>query len=774
MELLKLVEYKFLKMSFRLLFYSVLFLLSNLCIAQYNAADWKVHVPYNQCESIAISPNRVYAYTNNGLFYISKNDKSVEVITKIDGLSNSEFKSIAYDNENSQLVIGYANGTIDLYTDESVFTITDITRSNVIGSKTINHIGIQDNIAVLSCDFGVVLIDLINRQVKESYINIGENGTSIPIYSSAFLGTDSLYILTEEGLKGASLLPQYILQDKNNWTHIDLPVTGGNRYLATLNTKVYVPIDESGVYAFSNGSWELTAVPQQTTYNVISPSGDKLFIVGTQDIYSFDGNTITQLVLNASYSPKMCLEYDDEVVFTSTWGGIVFNKKGSNEFERLFPDGPSHNDIYKIVSINGDVYSLPGSRYRWSGTKKNRVINLYRDNNWTTRTTDATSLTDLIFDEQRSAFFLCSMGYGVRKYDSNFELLERYNDTTGNAPFINALDLEAEGRYLNYTKVTEVRQDYNNDLWFINTETRGNDVLHKLNSDETWESFRPTGDDANYIVELEIDKGNNKWMHIEGPKSLNKLLVYNESTGNQYYLTNGAGQGDLPDAVTNDITIDLDDNIWCATNTGVAVFYNASEAFSTGSTPKATLPIFEGRPLLEDEIVNCLKVDGANRKWFGTNNGVFLFEDNGTENLLQFNIDNSPLLSNTIITIGINDVTGEVFFGTDKGIVSYSGDASIGLSTHQVVGHNELKIFPNPVLPDFEGSIRITGLVRDAQVKITDVTGRVVYENSALGGMLSWDGNAENGERVATGVYLVFSTNDEGSETFVGKIAVVK
>jgi len=173
--------------------------------------------------------------------------------------------------------------------------------------------------------------------------------------------------------------------------------------------------------------------------------------------------------------------------------------------------------------------------------------------------------------------------------------------------------------------------------------------------------------------------------------------------------------------------------------------------------------------LLETEAVTAIAIDGANRKWLGTESaGVFLMSEDGTTELQHFTAQNSPLISNAIISLAINQKNGEVFFGTDKGIISYKGTATEGASTH-----TNVYAFPNPVREGYTGSIAINGLVTDADVKITDISGALIYETKALGGRAIWDGKNFSGEKAHSGIYLVFATNDTGTETVVTKIMLL-
>jgi ligand-binding sensor domain-containing protein len=244
------------------------------------------------------------------------------------------------------------------------------------------------------------------------------------------------------------------------------------------------------------------------------------------------------------------------------------------------------------------------------------------------------------------------------------------------------------------------------------------------------------------------------------------ILVFNHETGEERYLGNAIGEGGLPGSRVTTLVGDKDGLIWVGTDEGVAFFPDPFSIFS--GTVDAIRPIFDRRPLLRDQLITSIAVDGGNRKWIGTPNGLWLFDESGEALIYNFTIENSPLPSNYIKNIALNAISGEVFIATTQGMVSYRGTATKGGETHQSV-----KIFPNPVSMSFNGMVGISGLVDDAIVKITTVTGTLVREVRAEGGTITWNVTDYRGERVATGVYLVYSASADGSETFVGKIAVV-
>ncbi|NJM93293.1 MAG: T9SS type A sorting domain-containing protein, partial [Cytophagales bacterium] len=224
----------------------------------------------------------------------------------------------------------------------------------------------------------------------------------------------------------------------------------------------------------------------------------------------------------------------------------------------------------------------------------------------------------------------------------------------------------------------------------------------------------------------------------------------------------------LPNNTVYDISLDVDDNLWVGTENGVAVFANATQF--PEKVERSFLPVFEETGFLfRNQRVNCIASDPGKRKWVGTNSGLYLLNSSGSEQEQHFTVENSPLLSNTVLDLVINDATGEIFIATDKGLISYRADLSMRLSSHQNVS-----IFPNPVRGDYEGLLGIQGLVADAILSITDVSGKKIYETRSNGSTATWNLRDYRDQRAEPGVYLVFSTDAEGQETFVGKFAVVR
>jgi outer membrane protein assembly factor BamB len=231
------------------------------------------------------------------------------------------------------------------------------------------------------------------------------------------------------------------------------------------------------------------------------------------------------------------------------------------------------------------------------------------------------------------------------------------------------------------------------------------------------------------------------------------------------------GSGNIPSVYVKSITEDLDGEIWIGTEEGMVVLYSTDKIYDGTYGEYDFNPILievngEVEKLLGTTYITALTVDGGNRKWIGTNSsGVFCLSPDGTEEIYRFDTENSPLVSNNVLDIRVDHLSGEVYFATDKGLVSFRSDASIFDEDFENV-----TVFPNPVRPDFSGPITIQGLGYQSDVKITDISGNVVYKTTSNGGTAIWDGKTLTGERVQSGVYLVWAASVDGKGKEVAKI----
>jgi ligand-binding sensor domain-containing protein len=713
---------------------------------------WRVHISYNNITSIAVADTKVFGATENGVMMLDKSDNSITSFSRLDGLSGADISYIGYDENTSKVIIGYDDGNLDLITNNHIENFNRLANSTSINaSKKINHITTRAGYAYLSTDYGLVVFDLNALEVKETWRDLGSNGSTLKITASTFKG-DSVFLGTEKGIIAGNINTN--LLDYNNWKRYDQGELATNiQGLATFNNDVYAIINNQGVYHNENGSWNKEAYLQGVGFNSISASTSNIIITESTNVWQLNSsNDLTQITDSNIVQPNIAIQ-DTQGKFWigDAINGLVTNASGS--FQSLIPNGPKSNSV-KLTYFNSGIYSSPGGySSTFSALDNNGGIDLFTNGLWSNLPSTVKDITDVAFISA-DKYYAASFGYGVEERNAQ-GTVQVFDDS--NSPLVN---LNPPGKFVNITAL----ENSDAGLWIANYGSITS--LQLLRSDASWESYAPPLNVARYPTDIRVDLNGYVWAALN-PTQGGGLLVFNKETNSIQYLTDIVGNGALPSKSVRALAVDRDGYVWVGTDLGIAYFIDTYNIFT--SISDAVKPIIDNRYLLRNEKVNVIKVDAANRKWVGTDKGVWLFSPSGESQLQNFTTDNSPLLSNVIRDIEINSLTGEVFFATDKGIISYRADATISENTFQ-----DVKIFPNPVTSNFTGTVGISGLATDAIVKITDINGRLLWETQAAGGTATWNVRDYHGNRAGTGVYVVFAASQDGVESAVGKIAVVE
>ena len=705
--------------------------------------SWRTHISFNSVHTVSIGSDKVYGASDNGVLIFDLADNSLATITKLDGLSSAGITSIAVDQNREQLIIAYADGNIDILKGNEMINFAALKNSQTItGSKRINQVLVNGNFAYLSSDFGLVVFDLQMLEVKEAWRDLGPAGEKIKIYQSTVKG-DSIFLATEEGVLAGDLDDN--LLDFNSWKRFTAGAFAGDvQSITNFNNKIYTAINGSGIHRYENGSWTLENFFQGLDFKNITGSNSHLLVTEDADVHAVNtSNIVSTLTSDKIVNPLIA--YEDAT--GKRWigderNGLVSDKTGS--FESYIPNGPSFSNglRLKYQATSNNMFAVSGG-YSTSFTalSNNEFLNVFSSGSWSTKEAFMSEdLTDLEFFGAK--LILSSYGNGIQVIEND---VVTFQDAT-TAPNVTALASSSAG------------------VWVTNYNST--QPLRLLKNDNTWEAFSfPLVAVSRYPTDLHVDVFGNVWM-ILSPANGGGILVFDKNANKSAYITDTAGSGGLPSEDVYSVASDREGRVWIGTAAGVAYFSNPSAVFGAGVN--AVKPIFENRFLLRDEKITAIEVDGGNRKWIGTERGVWLFDPFGEKQIYNFNGANSPLLSDKIVDIEINSKSGEVFFITESGIVSYRSDATSSDGLFHTV-----KIFPNPVTSQFTGHVGISGLATDAFVKITDVSGKLIWQTQANGGAASWNVRDYNGRRAATGMYLVFSTSQDGSESVVGKIAVV-
>lgn len=708
---------------------------------------WRVHISYNSVKSIAIDNDYIFGATSNGVMMFDRDDNSITSYSKLTGLSGTTVTFIQYDGTNEQLLIGYEDGKIDVIKGNTIKALDPTQTTSITGTKSINHIALHNGLAYLSADFGVVVFDLARAEVKETWRDLGASGETLKINAATFKG-DSIYLATDKGVLAGDLDDN--LLDFNNYKRYNTGTfSGAIQTIAAFNDKIYVVINNAGLFSYisATGTWNIESYLTGETFTFLNASGGNLLAGADSKLWKIDvSNTITEVTNEKIDDPLYAIEENGKLWIGDNVNGLISDINGT--FQSYLPNGPSQMATFRLAYADGSIYATAGG-YTSAFVKLNNegVVDEFAKGVWTAQTTSLTDITDVVVDQSGTSYF-ASFGEGLERQKTD-GTLNVFN--ADNSPLVN---LNPPGKFVNITALANSADG----LWVANYGAVNS--LHLLKADDTWESFTAPVVAARYPVDLAVDFSNYIWM-IANPAQGGGIYVYDRTSKGYEYITDASGSGALPSKNVRSIAIDRDGLVWVGTDIGVAYFFEPSG--------EAVKPIYESRFLLRDDKVTAIAIDGGNRKWMGTERGVWLFNSTGEEMIYNFTTDNSPLLSNVIRDIAINHKTGEVFFATDKGIVSYRGDATESNSVFQSV-----KIFPNPVTNSFNGSVGINGLATNATVKITDISGKLIWQTQANGGTAMWNVRDYTGRRAATGVYLVFAATSDGVESVVGKIAVVE
>jgi len=737
--------------------------------------QWREHLPYNSAIDVTTGDNKVWCATPYSLFTVSIADNSIERLSRVTGLNETGISAIKYDETNSKLFIAYSNSNIDILYRNDVFNVPDIKRDNIIGDKNIYNIYPLGKNYYLSTGLGVIVIDGGKYEVRDSWF-IGNGGNQVKV-NGFTSDINFFYAATDEGLKKAAINTTN-LANYTNWQ----TVSGGNglsigvcKNVMNVQNKIVVEKSDS-LFALNGNTWNLLyadgwpIISSNTTANKLQlcqrfPNGTSKVTVLNAD--GTGARTLTQAGI-ISFPRKAILVNNDPWI-ADQFGSL--SHFFSSSYEQYKLNSPEATASGEMTVYNDIFYATAGQvNDAWTYLYNGNGVYVFKEGSWTNinryRFIQIDSLLDYItiaIDPRDETIWAGSYGGGLLhiKPGPTFEIFKQNN--------IGA----TVGDPTSY-RVSGLAFDNDNNLWLSNFGSV--QPLRVRKNDGGWKYFSlPFFISDNSLTQIVIDDNNYKWIAV--PKG-NGLICFdhgssvdNTNDDRWKYYHGGSGNGNLPNNDVLSIVKDKSGFIWVGTTDGIGVIQCPQDVF-TSSGCEAILPVvsqanFAGY-LFKGEEVRSIAVDGADRKWVATKNGVWLISADGEKVIYQFTESNSPLLSDDVKKITIDGKTGEVYFATAKGICSFRSTATEGDETN-----SSILVFPNPVPPGYAGTIGIRGLVNNAIVKITELDGRLVYQTRALGGQAVWDGRNYKGQKISSGIYLVIISDDGRTEKAVTKIVFI-
>lgn len=759
-----------------------LFFSSILFSQEIPIGTWRDHLRYTDAVSVSYGNNTIYCASSSGLFTLNLSDNSIQRLNLVNGLSDIGLSNVEYVTIANKLIITYTNGNIDILSnDNSVTNIPFIKNSGIIADKTINSVYINNQFAYLSTGFGIVVLDCFNNEIVDTYY-IGNNGSYVSVNAVSF-DNNNIYAATEEGVFFASLTSGN-LADYNEWSIVtELGVKNYNQIVYFSNT-LFTSYDDDlwasdTLYYNLGGTWS-KFLPNGMNIKQLSVFNNNLIVIDNSDVNFYDAsfNFIKKVYtykgqFNFTPYDVYCLNNDIWIAdnargllrMTDNWNGEI-----------IAPNGPNSAFAFLMDIVEGKLSVVSGAY----GTFLYDTPNTWENNFWNN------TLPLSIYDEKnKKARDFVSVA--IDPLDKNHifygawdQGLFEFNGNLKSNHYV-AQNSLLDSTFFGTTRVSALKFDNSNNLWAMSSYSES--PLAVKTSSGNWVNFSFPGllTTSSYYTKILID--NNGWKWIADPRE-NGILIFDDNKtlseladDRSVYINSSntsnsnVFDANIPGTKLYAMEFDLDGELWLGTDEGVAVISNPNDVFGKNITANPIYVQEDGQTqlLLESENVTAIAIDGANRKWFGTqNSGVYLMSADGTEEVFHFTTKNSPIFSDNIFDIKLNGKTGEVFIATEKGLISYKGTA-----TENNDNFDNVFVYPNPVKPNYNGLIAIRGLTYDTDVRITDVSGNLVNQTKSLGGQAIWDGKDLNGNRVQTGVYLVFNSTTDGQLKKAAKILFI-
>lgn len=756
--------------------------------AQSAIGSWQTHLAYGNIQFAVPASKRVYALASGGLFSYDTEDNSIVTYDKATLLNDQTISFIDYCKQAKCLAIVYSNLNIDLlYDNEKVYNISSYMDKPMSQDKTVNKVNSFGNQVYICTNFGIVVIDAQKVQVANTYI------LEKKVYACA-IKNNVIYAITDKGLVAGDLNDN--LLEASNWKEINTTVY---KNILLYDNHLFLFKGNDGIYLFDENSLTYT-LSASGNYVTSSCSDGKMIATNGYmlRVYTSHDQSYYWRWPNGQSYPyfhSIC-SLDNLYYFCNGTEGLntyTFNTSTETPILTLqenlsSPNGPIRNLAAFMREDNNRILVCGGGS--WTDRFYNQgTIMQYKDGAWTafqeSGIKDITGVdyrdisTIAVNPKDSSHYFASSIGEGIYEFKSG-KFVEQYTYKNSTLNHI------ANHNPNTFMRISGLNFDKYGNLWALNM---GVDTIMKVRTAEgKWLSlFYPEIKGWGAPNRTLIDSRG--WIWAACMINYNGVFCIDtkgtlENTSDDRTMLRSSYTNQDGTAVSGDneslrifaLAEDRDGAIWIGSARGPLVVSNPSKWFDSDfRITQVKIPRNDGTNLadylLAGERINAIAIDGGNRKWLGTqSNGIYLVSADGVEEIHHFTTANSPLLSNTIQSIAILPTTGEVFIGTDKGIISYQSDATEAESSFS----SDVHAFPNPVRSDYTGPISVKGLVYDSDVKIVDAGGHLVYEGRSTGGMFSWDGRNMNGDRVASGVYMVLAADSEGKEGVVTKIVIIR
>ena len=760
----------------------IVFFISATAFAQdgVSIGNWRTHLPYQKVIAVEPVGNLIYAATEYELFTYDKEDNSIRILNKINGLSDVGISTMGYCKSQHKLFVAYTSSNVDLIdSNGNVINMSDIKDKNIVGNKSINNVFFDGDLAYVACGFGIVVFDLKREEVKDTYY-IGNQGDMVNVTDVAIFN-GRIYASTDDGVYYASQNAQNLAnyaawQFDTSLIHPHLAYTEMEVFAGKLFLNYDGGFNRDTLFVNNGSSWGYFEKGNVSQKMGLRAYDNTLVITNRYNVKVYDSNLNETLNI---YSPggniaplSTAIDSNRDYWIGDSQRGLVKTSDGWNNMD-VKPNGTASKNVFELKACGDQVWIATGGHApNWGKRYMNEGVARF-DGMWTIFNSqtmgELNGFNDYVCTatdpNDPSITYVGTWGYGVLKLKGD-ELVEVYNADNSTLDY-----WIADPSLIN---ISGLGFDSKGNLWAANTGA--NHLLSVMKPDGTWKSFSLGGTTSgDYIGVMLIDKYDYKWIL----RRWGDILVFNdggtlddESDDQVALLNTGSTTGGLT-GTANCFVVDKNGVVWIGTTDGPCYFADSRKIFTEPgySASVKEVPRNDGTdqwdPLFKGSSVLSMAVDGANRIWFGLESGVSLMSfANKPEQIHYFTTDNSPLFENSVNTMAIS-ADGEVFFGTASGVISYKGE-----SAEPEPQVSDVIAYPNPVRDGYTGYVGIKGLVSNSLVRITTVDGSFVTQLMSEGGQAVWDLTNIKGQRVSPGVYFIFTSTTTGTDRFATKILV--
>lgn len=784
-------------MCMKKLLFLALLLCSSWTKAQTYDQSWNEYFSFYNIKDIVADPakDQIIVAAENALFITNSFLSEVEKITTLNGLSGDDISTIAYSDEYHSVLIGYENGLIQVYNTETkkVKTIVDIVQKATISpeEKRINHFDVYGDKAYIATNYGVSVFNIRRLEFGDTYY-IGNGGSKI-IVNDVIVYNDLIYAATKEfGIKYIEIDNKNII-DYDEWG--SLGSTINYNFFTLFNNSLFLIGNDTELYELNDKNLNLKEDFHYTIQDSKSIDNNYIALTFTTGTRLLDINLITKytfgyenispdLVSSANdVSTQTALFYKDAFYIGDQNFGLlkISNISNPNEIaETISPNGPLMNDVFAMDLAPNEMWIVYGRHdfYYTPNPSFKRGVSHLKEEFWSNyfykNITESISSNDFrainhvkINPKNPNQVFLASYYDGFLSIE-----IDEANDEIQNPIYKPASEFKTENNYP--PRLGPFGIDPNGKLWFGSALSEYGLYKYEIEGNKLT-PFKTTSvinkaQENNGFGAMQIDLSGNIYMgtYKDG------VIAYNPNTKKFGRIKGGENEGNLFEGnYVRALALDHNQQLWIGADRGLRVLYNPSRMFEDPNLSASNIVFKDDSGVAQELFAGLaivdIQVDGNNNKWVGSTAGVYQVSADGQKTLHHFTTENSPLPSNDVNSIKIDSNTGEVFIATQKGLVGFRGSAKGARDDLK-----QVRAYPNPVRPGYEGRVIIDGLMNKANVKITDIEGNLVYEEFSQGGSIEWDTRAFGRHKVASGVYLVLITSEDQTETKVTKIMIIR